>query len=140
MPASRPPASKPAPEPTPETQPFWDGTAAGELRLQRCRDCGTAYFYPRPLCPSCGSSTVDWFTASGRGTLYSYTINHRPAPGFEPPYAIAVVELAEGPRMLANIVGIENTPENLVLDMELRVTFEERGDVMLPQFTPAVLP
>lgn len=134
------PASKPVPEPTPETQPYWDGAAAGELRLQRCRDCGVAYFYPRPVCPECGSSTVDWFAASGRGTLYSYTINHRPAPGFEPPYAIAVVELEEGPRLMANIVGIENTPENLVLDMELQVTFEQRGEIMLPQFTPAVLP
>jgi len=127
--------TKPVPVPTPETQPFWDGTAAGELRLQRCADCGP-YFYPRPACPGCGSSTVEWFTASGRATLYSYTITHRPAPGFEAPYAIAVVELAEGPRLMANIVGIDNTPDNLVLDMDLEVTFERRGEIALPQFRP----
>ena len=86
---------KPVPVPTPETQPFWDGCAAGELRIQRCADCGRPYFYPRPVCPACGSRNVEWFTASGRATLYSYVINHRPAPGFEDdaPYAIAVVEL-----------------------------------------------
>jgi uncharacterized OB-fold protein len=131
------PGSRFVPEPTPETQPYWDGAAAGELRIQRCRDCGTAFFYPRPLCPGCGSTAVEWFTASGRATLYSYTINHRPAPGFEPPYAIAVVELAEGPRLMANIVGVASTPENLVLDMDLEVTFEARGELQLPQFTPA---
>jgi hypothetical protein len=82
---------------------------------------------------------VEWFTASGRATLYSYVINHRPAPGFESdsPYAIAVVQLAEGPRMMTNITGIPNTPEDLVLDMPLQVTFEQRGDVSLPLFGPA---
>ena len=66
-------------------------------------------------------------------------INHRPARGFENdgPYAIAVVQLAEGPRMMTNLVGVPNTPEDLILDMELQVTFEQRGDVSLPVFTPA---
>ena len=106
---------KPVPVPTPETQPFWDGCAAGELRIQRCADCGRPYFYPRPVCPACGSRNVEWFTASGRATLYSYVINHRPAPGFEDdaPYAIAVVELDEGPRMMTSIVGLPATPEAL---------------------------
>jgi uncharacterized protein len=134
-PARRGPG-KAVPEPTPETQPYWDGAAEGSLRIQRCAECGP-YFYPRDFCPGCGSSTVEWFTASGRATLYSYTINHRPAPGFDGPYAIAVVELAEGPRLMTNIVGIENTPANLVLDMDLVVTFEQRGEVWIPQFTPA---
>jgi uncharacterized protein len=132
-------ASKPVPVPTPETKPFWDGCAAGELRIQRCTDCERPYFYPRPVCPHCGSTDVGWFTASGDATLYSYVINHRPAPGFEDdaPYAIAVVQLAEGPRMMANIVGLPPTPEALVLDMPLRVRFEQRGDVSLPVFAPA---
>ena len=135
-PARQTPA-KPVPEPTPDTQPFWDGCARGELRLQRCRDCGKPYFYPRPVCPECGSTDVEWFTASGRATLYSYVINHRPARGFEDdgPYAIAVVQLAEGPRMMTNLVGVPNTPEDLILDMELQVTFEQRGEISLPVFT-----
>ncbi|MED7930851.1 Zn-ribbon domain-containing OB-fold protein [Nonomuraea sp. LP-02] len=130
---------KPAPKPTPDTQPFWDGTAEGELRIQRCQTCARHYFYPRPSCPHCGSDQVEWVRASGRATLYSYVINHRPAPGFQDdgPYAIAVVELEEGVRMMTNIVGVENVPEKLPLDMELRVVFERRGEVSVPLFEPA---
>ena len=132
-------ASKLAPQPSPETQPFWDGCAAGELRLPRCQKCAAFYFPPRPFCPTCLSSEIDWRKVSGRGTLHTYLINHRPARGFEDdaPYAIAVVQLEEGPRMMSNIVGIENTPEHLVLDMALQVTFEPRGEVTVPVFEPA---
>jgi uncharacterized OB-fold protein len=79
------------------------------------------------------------FPASGKATLYSYVINHRPAaPGFTPPYAIAVVTLEEGPRMMANILDCPQTPEALVLDMPLKVTFEKLDDaITLPQFAPA---
>ena len=132
-----PAPSKPAPRATPETQPFWDGTAAGELRLQRCRQCDQHYFPPRPFCPTCLSDDVSWETVSGRGALHTYVINHRPPPGWEGPYAIAVVQLDEGPRMMSNIVGIENTPESLQLDMALEVTFEQRGDMAVPVFQPA---
>jgi hypothetical protein len=130
---------KPVPKPTPETQPYWEGTAAGELRLQRCASCSKAYFYARPSCPFCGSKDVSWFAASGRGKLHTYVISHRAAPGFEAetPYAIAIVELEEGPRMMSNIVGIENTPENLVLDMDLQVGFRAQGDQFVPVFSPA---
>jgi uncharacterized protein len=132
-------ASKATPTPTPETQPYWDGTRAGELRIQRCRACREHYFYPRPFCPRCGSGDVEWVRASGRATLHSYVINHRPAPGFEDeaPYVIAVVALEEGPRMMTNIVGVESTPETLVLDMPLEVAFQERGDQCVPVFRPA---
>jgi len=129
---------RPLPEPTPETRHFWEGTRQGELRLQRCRGCGRPYFPPRPFCPACGSRAVEVFVASGRATLYSYVIHHRPRPGFEPPYAIAVVELAEGPRMMTNIVECDQTPEALVLDMQLEVKFEAMSDaITLPLFRPA---
>lgn len=108
--------------------------------LQHCGPCAAAYFPPSPYCPQCLSDDVEWQVASGRGRLHTYVIAHRPAPGFdaEVPYAIAIVELDEGPRMMSNIVGIPNTPECLVLDMELRVTFESRGDDMrVPVFGPA---
>jgi uncharacterized OB-fold protein len=133
---------KPAPVPTPETRPFFDGTRRGELLIQRCADCGHHFFYPRSSCPSCGSTSVAWVTASGRARLHTYVINHRPAPGFEDeaPYAIAIVELAEGPRMMTNIVGIDATPEALVLDMDLVVDFDERGDEVVPIFRPAAEP
>ena len=74
-----------------------------------------------------------------KATLYSYVINHRPAaPGFTPPYAIAVVELDEGPRMMSNILDCPQTPEALVLDMKLEVAFEKLDDkITLPLFRPA---
>jgi len=127
------------PQPTPETAPFWEGCARGELRVQRCRACARHYFPPRPFCPRCHSGDVEWVRASGRGTLHTYVINHRPARGFEAdgPYAIAIVELDEGPRLMSNIVGVASTPENLRLDMPVVVTFEARGDLMIPQFRPA---
>jgi len=131
---------KPIPVPIPETQYFWDKVKEHELWLQRCQDCSKVFFYPRLHCPQCMSENLQWFQASGRGTLYTYMINHRPAPGFEEdaPYAIAVVQLQEGPRMMTNIVGIENTPENLVLDMPLEVVFDDvLPEVTIPKWRPA---
>jgi len=136
----------PVPQPTPETQHFWDGTLEGELRLQRCDACSHVYFPPRPFCPRCANRSVSMFAASGKATLYSYVINHRPHPAFEGPYAIAVVQLEEGPRMMSNILDVEQTPEALVLDMPLEVTFrrvtsEGRGgdatELAIPYFRPA---
>lgn len=130
-------AGKVEPKPTPVTQPFWDGTKAGELRIQHCDDCGEHVFYPRSGCPYCASTALSWVTASGDATLDSYVISHHPAPGFEAPYVIAIVKLAEGPRMLTNVVGVEPEPDDLPLDLPLRVTFEERGEQVLALFTPA---
>ena len=132
--------SRMLPEPTPETRHFWEGCAAGELRLQRCPHCGgKSYFPPRPFCPVCGSREVEVYKASGKGILYSYVINMRPRPDMgDKPYAIAVVQLAEGPRMMTNIVNCPQTPEALVLDMPLRVTFARQSDtISLPLFEPA---
>ena len=130
---------RPLPVPTPETQHFWDGTREGELRLQRCAACERVYFPPRPFCPACAHRRVQSFPASGRARLYSYIINHRAMPnsGFEAPYAIAVVELEEGPRMMTNIVECPQTPDALILDMPLEVVFETVSDeISLPLFRP----
>jgi uncharacterized protein len=136
-----PPGSRALPLPSPETTPYWEAAARGELCIQRCTVCGDHYFYPRPSCPRCGSLDVEWVLVSGRGRLHSYLINHLAAPGFEDrgPYAIAIVELEEGPRLMSNIVGVDNTPEALVLDMELEVDFEHIGDVVIPVFKPRAL-
>ena len=129
--------TKPIPQPTPETEHFWEGTRDGELRLQRCDECAHIYFPPRPFCPDCSARSVSVFAASGRGRLASYVINSRPHPGFEGPYAIALVELDEGVRMMSNIVECEQTPEALTLDMTLEVTFEKLSEeISLPVFRP----
>ena len=127
------------PQPTPETQHFWDGTKAGELRLQRCDECKKVYFPPRPFCPHCSSTNVQVFKASGKAILYSYVINHRvmPGMGFDGPYSIAIVELEEGPRMMTNIVDCPQTPEALVLDMAVEVKFDKATDeIYIPKFKP----
>ena len=129
---------RPLPGITPETRHFWEGTRAGELRLQKCASCSHVYFPPRPFCPQCASSDVRVLRASGRATLHSYVIHHRPVPGFVPPYSIAVVELEEGPRMMTNIVAVPQTPEALRLDMPLEVVFEQLNqEISLPLFRPA---
>ena len=126
------------PKPTPETRHFWDGTKAGKLLLQRCGDTGRVYFPPRPFSPFTGTRNVEVVEASGRATLYSYVIHHRPVPGFTPPYAIAVVQLEEGPRLMTNIIDCPQTPEALVLDMPLQVAFEAMDDeITLPLFRPS---
>ena len=126
------------PQPTPETQHYWDGAKRGELLLQTCKSCSNTYFPPRPFCPECGSRDVEVVKASGKGRLYSYIINHMKAPGYEPPFAVAIVELEEGPRIMTNILECEQTPEALQLDMPLEVTFEKiSDDISLPQFKPA---
>ncbi|WP_317930801.1 Zn-ribbon domain-containing OB-fold protein [Halioxenophilus sp. WMMB6] len=127
------------PKPTPETQHFWDGCRDGELRLQRCCACKESYFPPRPFCPHCGNREVEVYKASGRATLYSYNINYRPRPDMgSEPHSIAVVTLQEGPRMMTNIVDCPQTPEALILDMPLQVTFaKQNDDISLPLFKPA---
>ena len=133
-------STKFSPKATAETAPFWDATARGELHLQRCTSCDVHYFPPRPFCPTCHTDEVAWERVSGRGRLHTYVINHRPAPGFEAeaPYVIAVVELDEGPRMMANVVEVSATPQALPLDMPLEVTFEDQDGMQVPKFRPAM--
>jgi uncharacterized OB-fold protein len=120
-------AKRPIPQPTPETAEYWNACSEHRLTLQRCLDCEghPAYFYPRPFCPRCLSRNVEWFDASGRGTLHTYVIAYRGAPGFDTPYVIAVIELEEGPRMMSNIVDVEPLPENLPADLPLEVTWQD---------------
>jgi hypothetical protein len=128
------------PKPTPETEPYWEAARAGELRVQRCLSCGRHYFYPRAACRYCASLDVEWVQVSGRASLVSYVINHRPLPGFESVSpVIALVELDEGPRLMTNIVGVEPDPANLPLDMRLTVAFEERSGTVVPVFQPEEL-
>jgi uncharacterized protein len=134
------PRGKPLPEPTPETAPFWEGCKAHELRLQYCGTCRKYIFYPRIFCPTCLSDALEWRAISGKGTLLTYVLSARPAPGFqdELPYAIAIVKLDEGPHLMSNIVNTELTPEKLPAGMPLEVVFEDVTDtIALPKFQPA---
>jgi len=134
------PRGKALPEPTPETAPFWAGCKEHELRLQFCTECQQHFFYPRLFCPTCLSDAVEWRTVSGKGTLLTYVLSARPAPGFEHelPYAIAIVRLDEGPHLMTNIVGTAITPQHLQAGMPVEVVFEDVTEtITLPKFQPA---
>ena len=125
--------SKPLPGPTPETQPFWDGCAQGEFRLQHCRDCGHVQFPPRKLCSGCFSDQVAWQKASGRGRVMSWSTVVVPgAPGFESevPFISVLIRLEEGPSMLSVLRGCEEGDVDFV-----QVLFEKRSDdLFVPYF------
>ena len=126
----------PVPPITPETAPYWNAAREGRLLLQRCVDCRRVRFYPRTLCPGCWSDRAEWTEASGRGRIHSFRIIRRPpAPAFTAllPYVVALIDLEEGPRMMANVVG--DGALDVAIDEAVTVTFERRGDVTLPQFT-----
>src|SRR5690349_4739112 len=89
------------------TRPFWDGLAADEVRLQRCRACSSWVFYPRPRCSVCLSADLGWQTVSGRGTVYTFTVARQathPAFAAEVPQLLAIIELDEGVRITSTIV------------------------------------
>ena len=127
--------------PTPDefTQPWWDAVAEGRLVIARCGACGEAHYYPRPFCPRCGSEDVSWEDASGSATLYTWSVVHQndlPPFNEKVPYVAAVVDLAEGPRMMTNVVGCD--ADQLRVGMALRVDFEDIGEGFhIPVFRPA---
>lgn len=132
-------ASKPIPQPDEPSRPFFEGAQRGELMLQHCTACG-AYLSPGSrACTECLSEALEWVAASGQATLFTYAVMHQQYhPGFVDalPYNLAVVELAEGPRLNTNVVGIPN--DQLRVGMPLQVTFDDVGDgVVLPKFKPA---
>lgn len=126
----------PLPVPTPISGPHWQGCREGVLRVQRCRDCGAYVFIPQPCCTECLGEGLDWVDSSGRGTLYSHTVVHRPQqPVFEAPYAVVVVELEEGWFMLSNLIDCE--PEEIEIGMPVEVVFRKMSEeITLPLFRP----
>jgi uncharacterized OB-fold protein len=116
---------------------WWDRINAGELPIQRCKQCGTLRHPPRPMCWKCQS--LDWenVAASGKGTVYSYVVVHRPEiPGYTYPLVVAVVELEEGTRIVSNLVGID--PTDVTIGMPVKVSIESvDATLKLPLFRPA---
>lgn len=130
-----------------ETRAYWEGCGRGELILQRCGACGIVQHRPRAVCAKCLSSTLEHFAASGRGTVYTFTVTHQNGvPPFSQalPYVLAYVELEEGPRLLTNIIGCE--PGDVRIGLPVTVDFQEvpaadppRDDeaFAVPRFRPA---
>ena len=114
-----------------ETQEFWDAASQGKLLIKKCTACGEVHFYPRNICPFCFSDQTEWQETSGRGTIYTYSVMRR-APV---PYAIAYVELAEGPRIMTNIVDCDLNA--IKVGQAVRLVFKaSEGGQQVPMFAP----
>jgi uncharacterized protein len=123
------------PVPTPDSEEFWRGCAQGELRMQRCRTCGELNWFPRGICAVCSSTELAWEKLTGLATVYSYSVVSRPASDSVSQYVLALVDLAEGPRLLTHLVGLP--AESIRIGMPVTVCFEQRSDdISLPMFTP----
>jgi uncharacterized protein len=127
----------PAPVANPDSQAYWDGARSGRLMIRKCGACERTHFLPRYLCPACWSTDLEWIESCGRGTVHSFTVIRRaPLPAFtgRVPYVVALIDLEEGPRMMANILG-EDALQTCIGDA-VEVCFEERSDgAKIPQFT-----
>ena len=129
---------KPLPVVSGETRPFWEACRRGELLIQRCKSCREYQFYPRGICATCWTTDISWVKASGKATVWTYTVtNQNRSPGFaeEVPYVLAVVELEEGVKMFTNIVKCD--PKNVIIGMPVEVTFAQAtNQISVPYFKP----
>lgn len=132
---------KPLPEMTSVTQPFWEAASKGNLVMQRCSDCQSWVWCPRPACVECGSAKLDWTPVSGRGQVFAFTVIRevvgRALRGFakDIPYVTAWIDLEGGPRICSNIVGCPI--EKVAIGMPVEVVFEEAAQgIFLPKFKP----
>jgi uncharacterized OB-fold protein len=134
--------AKPRPRISPDNQPFWDGCRRHELLLPFCGACDKPHLPPGPVCPFCFGDRLDWRRAAGSGVVTSWTVVHQPwFPAFkeELPYNVVQVELAEGPRLTANLVGAPN--DALRVGLPVEILFDDvAADLTLPRFRPLPLP
>jgi uncharacterized OB-fold protein len=108
---------------------FWDGTAAGELRIQRCGGCGALRHPPGPMCPGCGAATPEYIVAAGTGEVYSFVVQHHPpVPGKSLPIVVALVQLTEGVRMVGELLHV--SPERVRIGLPVRAEFVRVDDTL----------
>jgi uncharacterized protein len=121
-----------APVVTAESKAFFDAARQGRFMIPVCAACNRAHWYPRAICPFCASERIDWREASGKGTVYTFSVMRR----VKEPYIIAHVTLAEGPTMLTNIVACD--PDTLRIGQPVAVTFQDSDNgPPVPLFKPA---
>jgi uncharacterized protein len=127
-------SARPHPAVNRDSSFFWEGTAVGELRIQRCRACNTLRHPPGPVCAACGSYGWDYVVASGRGTIFSFVVQHHPpVAGQDPPFVVVLVDLEEGTRIIGNLIDAD--PTDLSIGEAVRVVFVPvDDDLVLPQW------
>jgi uncharacterized OB-fold protein len=122
-----------------DTRDFWAGTLEKEFRYQQCDHCEKVIFYPRRHCTGCTSGTLLWKVSQGKGTVYTYSVvrqSYHPFFRNRVPYAVAWIDMDEGPRILSNIVGVENALEDVQIGMKVEVEWEEHEHLNIPLFKP----
>jgi uncharacterized OB-fold protein len=122
---------QPVVSPAADAAPFWEAAARHTLLLPYCSDCDDAFFYPRILCPRCGGRELAWVEASGAGTLYSFCVHYsstQPGLADATPFATALVDLDEGVRIMAFLVGVPDDPELITVGQDLTVEFVDLAD------------
>ena len=125
----------PLPHPSPTSAPFWEGCNEGRLLFQRCGSCGGIVFEPAPLCRRCNGRDLHWEQSGGLGTVYSWTVAHRPQmAAFTVPYAPVIVDLDEGYQLLTNLIECDS--DAIQVGMRVRVDFRDIGGQKLPYFRP----
>ena len=130
-------SARPVPPTSELTAPYWDAARRGELTLQRCESCGQRPFPPRAHCSACGAASLSWAPVSGRGTVHSYTVLHHPLiPGYDFPLPVGLIDLEEGTRLVANVVGCK--PEEIHIGMKVECVFEDVDETMKLPFFYAV--
>ena len=125
---------RPFPYPDRDTAPFWEAQNNHELTFQRCAQCQTVRYPVGPLCPQCRTFEFEWITSSGRGTVYSFTVvRHQTHPAFPAPYTVVLVEMEEGPRVIAQLRAADGAAFGI--GSPVRIAWEDEGGQSLPVFT-----
>ena len=131
---------KPLPAIDELTRPYWEAAKRHELVLQKCQQCGHYRYPPGESCPSCLSDELDWVEASGRGSIFTWTVFHQvyhPSFAGDVPYAVVAVELEEGPRMVTNLMDCRI--EDIQVGMPVEVVFDDvTEEITLPKFRPSL--
>lgn len=132
--------TRPLPNPNEfDTREFWAATKDGKLTYQQCKNCKTLVFYPRRHCTGCTSGQLEWKTASGKGTVYTYSVvrqSYHPFFRNKIPYAVAWIDLDEGPRILSNVVGVTDPLTDIKIGMKVQVEWEAHDELSIPLFKP----
>lgn len=124
----------------PDTQAFWRATKDKAFTYQQCTACDNLVFYPRAHCDACGSSELDVKTSAGKGRVYTYSIvrqSYHPFFRQQVPYAVAWIDLDEGPRLISNVIGVDDPATEIHCDMPVTIEWEEHDELCIPLFKPA---
>lgn len=122
-----------------DTRDFWLATKDKKFTYQKCDDCGAVIFYPKSHCTGCTGTNLSWQTSSGKGTVYSYSVvrqSYHPFFRNKTPYAVAWIDMEEGPRILSNVVGVEDPLTQVKIGQKVEVEWEEHEEVNIPLFKP----